>query len=150
MSAAKLAVDSIRDFNRFYTKVIGLLDRHFLASPYSLTEARVIYELGQRGASTATAIRSETGLDAGYLSRILDSFAEAKLIERTRSPDDGRARVLSLTRTGRAAFAALDEAQNRAVEAQLARLDARQREELVHHMQRIKELLRDSAEDRGG
>lgn len=144
------AIAAIREFNRFYTKVIGLLDRHFLASPYSLAEARVLYELAQGESSTATAIRAETGLDAGYLSRILDAFAKSGLIERTRSPDDGRARVLSLTRTGQAAFTALDEAQNHSVEAQLDRLTARQREELVQHMRRIRELLRDEAAGAGG
>src|SRR5256885_13851929 len=80
----------VRRFNRFYTKQIGLLDDRFLHSPFSLTAARVLYELAQRDETTATELRRELGLDAGYLSRILRGFVQRRLIDRTPATRDAR------------------------------------------------------------
>ena len=79
-------IATIRQFNRFYTKQIGVLHEGLLQSPFSLTEARVIYELGQHESVTASELCGELGLDPGYLSRILRGFAKKKLIERQPSP----------------------------------------------------------------
>lgn len=133
----------VREFNRFYTRIIGLLDRHFLNSPYSLTEARVLYELAHGRNRTAKAIRSATGIDAGYLSRIVESFIAAGLVGKTRDRDDARYQVLELTRAGKAAFSRLEEAQRGSVEAVVSRLSSESRLELVDHMVRIRGLLSD-------
>src|SRR5437016_4531780 len=103
-------VAALRRFNRFYTRRLGVLEEHFLHSPFSLTEARVLYELahGDRATATAREIGGALGLDAGYLSRILDRFARARLISRAASPADGRQSLLALTQKGKAAFAPLD------------------------------------------
>ena len=102
-------VGAVRRFNRLYTRRIGVLEDGFLGSPYSLTQARVLYELAQRPTTTATEVAAELGLDHGYLSRVLRSFIERGLVVKTASPDDRRPSLLSLTANGRMAFAPLDE-----------------------------------------
>src|SRR5438477_1308095 len=101
-------VAAVRRFNRFYTKQIGLLHEHLLKSPFSLTEARVLYELSHHTTTTATQLGKELGLDAGYLSRILRRFHQRGVLDRTPSKTDARQSVLSLTPRGREAFAQLN------------------------------------------
>lgn len=107
------SVGTIRAFNRFWTNRMGLLAEGLLDSTFSLTEARVLFELATRNHPTATGIGRELGLDPGYLSRILKSFDRRGLIDRAATPGDGRQRSLTLTETGRAAFAPLDAASRR-------------------------------------
>src|SRR5215207_5064543 len=90
-------VSAVRHFSRFYTREIGLLQAGFLDSRFSLTQARVLYELSRRKDCTASELAQELGLDHGYLSRILRAFADDGLIDRERSKDDARQVVLSLT-----------------------------------------------------
>src|SRR5215475_8544937 len=104
-------VGFIREFNRFYTRKIGVIDGT-ASSPFALAEARVLYELAHREQPTATDIRKELGLDAGYISRILRDFEHRKLIRRDQSRTDERHKFLSLTTKGRKAFAPLDERSN--------------------------------------
>src|SRR5215510_14582244 len=101
-------VAAIRAFNRLYTRKIGVVDG-IASSPFSLAEARVLYELADRERPTATDIRKELGLDAGYMSRILREFERRKLVARERSTTDEREKFLSLTAKGRRAFAPLNE-----------------------------------------
>lgn len=101
-------VSVIRRFNRFYTKHIGVLREGHLDSPFSLTEVRVMYELANQDGMTASELARELGLDSGYLSRILRSFEQRDLVEKTRSESDGRQAHLRLTDAGRGAFAGLD------------------------------------------
>src|SRR5881392_4020876 len=89
-------VRAIRAFTRFYTRKIGVLDG-MASRPFSLAEARILYELAQRQQPTATDIRKELGLDAGYISRILRGFERRKLVTREQSKTDERQRFLSLT-----------------------------------------------------
>jgi DNA-binding MarR family transcriptional regulator/GNAT superfamily N-acetyltransferase len=103
-------VGTVRAFNRFWTNRMGLLAEGLLDSAFSLTEARVLFELATRDRPTATEIGRELGLDAGYLSRILKSFERKGLIDRTITPGDGRQRALTLTGAGREAFAPLNAA----------------------------------------
>ena len=102
------AVIAFRGFNRFYTRIIGLLDEELVKSGYSLTEARVLFELGMRNESGPSEIAGELNLDAGYLSRILSKFSEARLINRSPLAGDARHTVLHLTRKGKTAVADLD------------------------------------------
>src|ERR1700691_2119464 len=95
-AAAEQQNQSIRRFNRFYTRQIGLLNEGLLDSPFSLTEVRTLYELAHREQSTAVELCNELGLDAGYLSRILRKFAKKRLIAKKTSPKDGRQSLLSL------------------------------------------------------
>ncbi|MBN9039323.1 MAG: MarR family transcriptional regulator [Rhizobiales bacterium] len=105
------AVAETRRFNRFYTRVAGFLDEKLTHSRFTLTEARVIFELANRDAPVASGIARDLGLDPAYLARLLKKFAAAGLVERSRSDVDGRRRDLALTPAGRTAF---DELQARA------------------------------------
>jgi DNA-binding MarR family transcriptional regulator len=138
-------VNAIRAFNRFYTRKIGVLDG-MASSPFSLAEARVLYELANRRQPTATDIRKELGLDAGYVSRMLRDFERRKFVTRERSKQDERQRFLSLTSKGRSAFAPLDARSNQHVAAMLEDLSPSERKELVDSVQKVRRLLDDRAE----
>src|SRR3979411_634594 len=101
-------IAAVRAFNRFYTRKLGVLDQHLLKSPFSLSEARVLYELAHRQDLSAKEIGAELGLDAGDLSRIGQNFHEGGLIPREPLPSDRRQYRLALTAKGRQAFAKLD------------------------------------------
>jgi DNA-binding MarR family transcriptional regulator/N-acetylglutamate synthase-like GNAT family acetyltransferase len=134
-------VAAVRAFNRFYTKKLGVLDQHLMQSPFSLSEARVIYELAQRGTVVAKQIGAELGLDPGYLSRIVQSFEDKGLITRTLLPSDRRQQQLALTAKGRQAFAKLDRSSDSEVAAMLGALDAGARDRLVGAMGAITDIL---------
>jgi DNA-binding MarR family transcriptional regulator/N-acetylglutamate synthase-like GNAT family acetyltransferase len=134
-------VAAVRRFNRFYTKQIGLLHEHLLKSPFSLTEARVIYELAHRERATATELGRELGLDAGYLSRILRRFAARRLIDSKPSKTDGRQRLLSLAKRGQRAFARLNRDSHEEIGALLGRLSQPSQDRLVAAMHTIEGLV---------
>ncbi|MGH9936818.1 MAG: bifunctional helix-turn-helix transcriptional regulator/GNAT family N-acetyltransferase [Blastocatellia bacterium] len=134
-------VESVRRFNRFYTKRIGVLGEHLLQSPFSLTEARIIYELAHRERATATELCGELGLDAGYLSRLLAAFKKRGLIARKPSETDGRQSVLWLTEKGRKAFAELNGRSRNEIEATLSRLSTTDQNRLIEAMGVIEGLL---------
>jgi DNA-binding MarR family transcriptional regulator/ribosomal protein S18 acetylase RimI-like enzyme len=134
-------VGTVRDFNRFYTNVIGALRGGLLDTPYTLTEARVIFELAQRDAVEVTDLRRELDIDSGYLSRILSRFAADGLIDRERSGADARRQVIRLTTSGREAYRMLDERSAGEIRALLDRLGGEQRQRLAGAMSTIREVL---------
>lgn len=134
-------IDSVRRFNRFYTKQIGVLQEGLLQSPFSLAEARVLYELAHRDRPTATILGTELGLDAGYLSRILRRLEKKALVGKTRSRDDGRESFLALTAAGRKAFAGLDRRSAGAVRALLSSCSVPDQGRLVGAMHTIEDVL---------
>jgi DNA-binding MarR family transcriptional regulator/GNAT superfamily N-acetyltransferase len=138
-------IAAVRAFNRFYTRRLGVLEQHLLASPFSLTEARVLYELAHRDNPAAKAIGIELGLDAGYLSRIIQNFQDQGLIVRQASAEDRRQYHLSLTAKGRLAFSRLDRSSHDEIAAMLGRLPAGDGERLVRAMSTIERLLEPSA-----
>jgi len=138
-------VCALRAFNRFYTRKIGVLDG-VASRPFSLAEARVLYELAHRQQSTATDIRKELGLDAGYMSRILGDFERRNLVRREQSKADERQRFLSLTPKGRKVFAPLDERSNRDIARMLGELSPPERNRLVDAAQMVHRLLGDRGE----
>ena len=134
-------VAQVRQFNRFYTRQIGLLDEGLVGSPWSLTEVRVLYELAHRDRPAAAAIAADLGLDKGYLSRMLRRFAGAGLVRRHDAPADGRRALLSLTPKGRRTFRDLDQRTNRQVARLLSPLTERRQRELLAGMRTIESLL---------
>jgi DNA-binding MarR family transcriptional regulator/GNAT superfamily N-acetyltransferase len=137
----EVRIAAVRHFNRFYTRQIGVLRDRFLHSPYSLTEVRVLYELANRENPTATELGRDLGLDAGYLSRTLARFEEQGLIERIRSEEDGRQRLMRLTREGKKAFSVVNKRSHDEVAEILNNLSEEDQQRLLKAMQTIEGLL---------
>jgi DNA-binding MarR family transcriptional regulator/GNAT superfamily N-acetyltransferase len=131
----------VRAFHRFYTRKLGVLGQHLMKSPFSLSEARVLYELAHREDLAAKEIGIELGLDPGYLSRIIQSFDENGLITRKPLPADRRQYRLSLTAKGRQAFARLDRSSHDDVADMLAALPRGDGKRLIEAMAVIERLL---------
>ncbi|HEU0076023.1 MAG TPA: bifunctional helix-turn-helix transcriptional regulator/GNAT family N-acetyltransferase [Longimicrobiaceae bacterium] len=134
-------VEAVRRFNRFYTRRIGVLGEGLSRSPFTLAEARVLYELAHRDPATAAPLADELGLDPGYLSRILRRFRERGLLDRAPSGTDGRRSLLRLTAAGREAFAALDAGTRGEVGELLGGLPGDAQLRLVEAMGAVEELL---------
>ena len=134
-------VARVREFNRFYTKQIGVLQEGLLDSAYSLTEVRIMYELSQRTDTTASELAELLGINHGYLSRILKRFKSLGFIERRRSRVDGRQLLLNLTAKGRRLYAPLDGQANAEVELLLKGLSAKDIRGLLEAMDTIRQLL---------
>jgi DNA-binding MarR family transcriptional regulator/GNAT superfamily N-acetyltransferase len=136
------AVSEFRSFNRFYTRLIGLLDEGLVKSGFSLTEARVLFELATRSACSASEIATELNLDPGYLSRILRKFSEARLLLRSTLASDARHSVLRLTRKGKAVFADLDCRSAQQASEVLAGLTPAARSNLMLSLRMVEKTLR--------
>lgn len=135
------AVDRIRSFNRFYTRRLELLDRGFLASPWTLGEVRILWELARRDGAAAAELVRDLGLDPGQLSRTLKRLAAAGLVESGADAHDGRRRVVTLTERGRAELAPLEAEQRRRVGADVADLGRDAIDRLVGAMADVERLL---------
>lgn len=134
-------IHQIRAFNRFYTDLIGLLDKHLLNSEYSLAEARILFEIFMAGQLSASDIIYKLSIDKGYLSRIVKKFEKQDLITRKPSDDDARVSLLSLTDTGLEVFHQLNAASEQQVSALIASMPVNKLDELVGHMKAIARLL---------
>jgi DNA-binding MarR family transcriptional regulator/GNAT superfamily N-acetyltransferase len=134
-------VASVRAFNRFWTARIGALDAGLVDTPYSLTEARVLYELAQVAATDLGVLRRRLALDSGYLSRIMSRFKADGLAEAEPAPADARRQVIRLTAAGRAAFAVLDERSAQAVRELLDPVTSENRRRLVAAMAVVEDVF---------
>ena len=134
-------VGAVRAFNRRYTRLIGVLEEHLLDSDFSLTEARILFELAHSGPLGVRTLRTELGLDPGYLSRILARFESAGLVRRHRSESDARLQLVHLTDAGRAAADDLDRRSAHEIAELLAGHSAADRQRLRTAMRTIEELL---------
>ena len=135
--------DAVRQFNRFYTRQIGALQEHLLQAEFSLTEARILYELGTSAGLKGSDLGHRLGLDAGYLSRVIGGFEKKGLVSRSRSAIDARASQILLTETGRTVLASLEQAAREEVVVMLQALPELQQEQLTQAMRRIQTLLGD-------
>ncbi|BBK31792.1 MarR family transcriptional regulator with acetyltransferase activity [Stella humosa] len=140
--------ETVRAFNRFYTKAIGVLEKGYLHSPFSLTEVRVFYELRHREGLAAAAMGRELGLDPGYLSRLLARFEAKGYLRREASPDDARQSRLFLTEHGAATFDPLEQVASDEIGRLLAALSLAEQDRLLAAMATIQTLLEGTA-DRG-
>jgi DNA-binding MarR family transcriptional regulator/GNAT superfamily N-acetyltransferase len=131
----------VRSFNRFYTNVIGVLRGHLLQTPFTLTEARVLFELAHRAAAEVVELRRELDVDAGHLSRVLTRLGDQGLLTRARSASDGRRQTVRLTAAGRRAFATLDRRSSKQIEQLLEPLADEQQRRLVAAMRTIHDAL---------
>lgn len=140
-------VDAVRAFNRFYTRIIGLLDEGVAQSPFTLPEARVLFEVGRMGHTAPNAIARTLGMDPAQLSRLHQKLVAQGLLAITPSSSDRRRNQVALTREGDEAVAGLDAASERSVADLIAELSPPERRDLVGHMRAIEALL--SAPDDG-
>jgi DNA-binding MarR family transcriptional regulator/GNAT superfamily N-acetyltransferase len=137
----KTNIEQLRIFNRFYTRQIGLLSEHVMDSPFSLAEARILYELAHRTEETAAGLSRRLGMDKAHLSRMLARFRARGLVVSEISPNHAKHRLLSLTAAGAAAAAALERKAEAQMEDLLAPLDAGAKQRLAAAMQTVKDLL---------
>jgi len=143
-------VDAVRRFNRFYTRRVGALRGGLLGSPHPLPEARLLYELGSRGSCSASELGRDLDLDAGYLSRLLQSLKRRGLLSARRAKDDARRSELLLTAKGRKAYAQLDSRSRDEVAGMLGDLPAAEQGRLVGAMQAVETLLSGKSKESSG
>lgn len=134
-------VFAIREFNRFYTARLGLLRKKYLDGEFSLTEARILYEIGLSSEPTASTIGDIIGLDAGYISRILAHLTKRKLILQTPSKFDGRKKILTLSKTGLKKLAELNEQSAQQIQRLLHPLSAAERDLIIASLSRVRSIL---------
>ena len=134
-------VANIRSFNRFYTRVLGLLDRYILNSRYSLSEVRILYELATHEKLTASILIETLHIDKGYLSRIILDLRIKKLVQSRKSKGDGRSLDLSLTKLGHKEFKVLNKASDLQLGSILEKLTNTECDKLVRNMNEIKAIL---------
>jgi DNA-binding MarR family transcriptional regulator/GNAT superfamily N-acetyltransferase len=136
-------ISALRDFNRFYTARLGLLRKHHLDGEFSLTEARILYEIGSHPGITAAELRHTLALDRGYISRLLASLTRRKLIRQAASTSDAREKLLTLTAAGQRSAAHLNDASDRHISAILDAIDPNLRQDLVASLRRAHAILSD-------
>jgi DNA-binding MarR family transcriptional regulator/GNAT superfamily N-acetyltransferase len=137
---------AVRAFNRYYTRLIGVLHEHLVDTDFSLTEARILFELAHSGTLDAVDLRQRLDLDPGYLSRILARFEGTGLVERRRSDQDARRQTVRLSESGRTVFADLNDRSSRAAAGLLAGHPTTDRARLVEAMRTIERILDRSPE----
>ena len=141
MTADGNKINDIREFNRFYTNILGLLDRHILNSEYSLTEARILFELNELGECTANSLSAKLNVDKSYMSRIIGGFEKKGLITKKESPEDNRAFYIELTEEGYKVIDGLIQESNSQIDQLLAPLSSAECEEIHTAMETIRERL---------
>jgi DNA-binding MarR family transcriptional regulator/GNAT superfamily N-acetyltransferase len=132
---------AIRQFNRFYTNIIGLLDKHVYGSPLSLMEARILFEIATTKLCTATVLRERLDVDRGYMSRLLKHLETQEFIIKEKSAEDNRHQVLCLTESGERMFAQLTEKANQQVLTLLDNMPKSKQNELVGAMETIEKII---------
>jgi DNA-binding MarR family transcriptional regulator len=134
-------IREFRSFNRFFTNLIGLLNQHILNSPFSLAEARILMEIGNHPDCTATVLIQLLRIDAGYLSRILNRLEHNKLIDRKKSLEDGRSRILYLTEKGEEELSIIHEKSDLQIQQLIQGLSLEKLTDLVEHMKAVEAIL---------
>jgi DNA-binding MarR family transcriptional regulator len=137
----KEIVAQIREFNRYYTSIIGVTNNHILASEYSLTEVRVMYEIYHTPNITARLLKEIIQVDEGYLSRLIAKLVKKKLVERTKSKEDSRFFSLTLSSRGKEISRHLNQRSSDSVAEIIQHLNKREQEELVQLLDKVKALL---------
>lgn len=137
----KAHIETIRDFNRFYTTVLGVVNSSILDSDFSLTEARIIYEVYHHKGITARELKEKLVLDEGYMSRISKKLVKEEILARKQSAGDKRIFGLELTGKGKKAFAVINRQSDRQVEQLVAHLGLRQQSRLAALIGEVKQLL---------
>lgn len=142
--STKAIISNLREFSRFYTNLVGLLDQNILDSRYTLPEARVLYEIANTAQCTAAVLSEKLSMDKGYLSRILKSFESKRLLERQTHKQDRRSAVIRLTKLGLREFRHINSASEKQFTMLLKGITGKEQKQLVMHMSSIQKILRPS------
>lgn len=134
-------IQTIREFNRFYTKIIGITNNHILNSKYSLTEVRVMFEIYHNPEITAREIKNIIEVDEGYLSRLIKKLEKQDIVEKEKDKSDSRVSTLKLSKNGKNIFLKLNQKSSEGVEELIGHLNLEEQEKLMKHFQEIKVLL---------
>jgi len=134
-------IQDIRHFNRYYTNKVGLLSRYHFDTEFTLTEARVLLEIGRRGEHTLSGLRLDLNADMGYLSRVAKRLSALGLVALRRDPSDGRMLVLELTARGRKALVKIDAASNARTEGLVSSLSDEEARALVESLRSAERIL---------
>ena len=135
-------VAKIRAFNRFYTSIIGLLNKYLLDSNFTLPEVRVMYEIDSKGRISSKDIIQNMGIDKGYLSRLLIKLQKQGIIQRTSLKEDGRVQLIQLTPKGVKAYSELNQAAQNQIAEILGSLPVSEQDKLVQHFEAIQKILK--------
>lgn len=133
-------IDQVRRFNRGVTERVGVLHDHYLGRDRPIGEARLLWEIGERG-EDVRQLRERLGLDSGYVSRLLRSLEADGLVVVEPQPRDRRVRTVRLTGAGRAEWEALDVRSDELAGSLLEPLNTAQRSRLVAAMAEVDRLL---------
>ena len=134
-------ITEIRGFNRFYTNILGLLDQHIIDSGYSLTEARIIFEIGKTDTCTANQLCSILDIDRSYMSKIINKFEKQQLVNRTICSTDNRNIEIHMTDKGKAVLHELEKNANRQIEELILKLNNAEWEELINGIRVVKKYF---------
>jgi len=134
-------ISAMREFNRFYTARLGLLRRRHLDGEFSLTEARILYEIGSNPKLTASSLRNTLGLDAGYISRLLTLLTKRKLIRQIASKEDGREKLLTLSAMGEKKLVQLNEQSALQIQRLLESLSTDDRKTVIESLAKVRSIL---------
>ncbi|MCG1034835.1 MarR family winged helix-turn-helix transcriptional regulator [Polaribacter sargassicola] len=134
-------IQKIREFNRFYTGIIGVTNNHILESSYSLTEVRVMYEIYSNPEITARLIKNLVNVDEGYLSRLIKKLVRQNIIEKEKSKKDNRISILKLSKKGEIIFLKLNKNSSKSVKKLISHLTSEEQKKLIKNLQEIHKLL---------
>lgn len=141
------AIQEIRAFNRFYTNILGIMNRHFLDSPYSLTEVRIMFEIYYDNGATVRKIKNILRVDEGYLSRTIEKLKKQGLVAKKQSKTDRRSYILSLTAKGKKVYETIEQRQKALVRSMIDHLSEDELDELISTLKKIRILLSGHGED---
>lgn len=140
------SIKTIREFNRFYTTYLGILDRNFLGSNYTLTEGRIIVEIGNSICLTAKEISNKLNIDQGHLSRIISSYIKAGIVKSTSSDSDKRYKILQLTKNGLSIYNELNSKSDQHLQQLLDSITEKDEIKLIESFLTISKILRKQKE----
>lgn len=140
-------ITEIRGFNRFYTNILGLLDQHIIDSGYSLTEARILFEISKTESCTANKLCSVLDVDRSYMSKIINKFEKKGLISRSISDTDNRNINIRMTEAGMTVFHELNDRANKQIENLLSKLETNDCEKLIDSIRIVKKCFSKATKD---
>ena len=141
-------VQKIRSFNRYYARILGIFDKKFLGMDFSVTEVRIIGEIGRNPKLTAKDLGSYLSVDKGYMSRMLQNLEKQGLIWREKSEKDAREKHLRLTEEGERLNDILEEKADQRILRQIQGVDGEAFRALLDAMEKIEEIMGQPVEEK--